>query len=168
MNNTINMRTEFKTLLLLVFTCFFIGTNYGQKIAGKSNIVTIKNYKPPKLTTSLGSFADSLQTVPTPQAEVIIALPLTITDAKKNSYTVSSYNFLYKRRVVTEDEATGKVSPASSVTSGMFKSVPLPTIWIEQVRENLKPGEELYFFDIIVKDAQGRVMYAPNLKIVTQ
>jgi hypothetical protein len=38
-------------------------------------------------------------------------------------------------------------------------------MWLNMVRESLRPGEEIIFFDIIVKDAQGRVMYAPNLKL---
>jgi hypothetical protein len=126
-----------------------------------------QKFKPPALHTSLGTYRDSV-TIPVQEAERIIALPLMIYDAKKVGYIVSSYNFLYKRRVVTEDEKTGKVSPASSISSSLFTATPLPALWVDQVREKLKPGEELYFFDVIAKDAQGRVMYAPNLKILTQ
>ncbi len=32
------------------------------------------------------------------------------------------------------------------------------------IQEELSKGEEIIFFDIIVKDEKGRVMYAPNLK----
>jgi hypothetical protein len=41
-------------------------------------------------------------------------------------------------------------------------------MWLSMVRENLRPGEEIIFFDIIVKDAQGRFMYAPNLKLMVK
>jgi hypothetical protein len=44
----------------------------------------------------------------------------------------------------------------------------MPAIWVTQIKEQVNKGEELYFFDVIAKDAQGRVMYAPNLKIITQ
>jgi hypothetical protein len=36
------------------------------------------------------------------------------------------------------------------------------------ITEQLKPGEEIFFFDVVVKDAQGRLMFAPNLKLVIQ
>ena len=29
----------------------------------------------------------------------------------------------------------------------------------------MRAGEELYFFDIVAKDAQGRLMFAPELRI---
>ena len=42
------------------------------------------------------------------EAAQLIALPLKITDAKKNAYTIDSYQFLYKRKSVVQDEETGK------------------------------------------------------------
>lgn len=125
-------------------------------------------FKPPKLTTSLGPLKDTIVNIPVQQAEIVIGLPLKIYDAKKVEYTVSSYNFLYRKKVVTEDEQTGKVSPASSMTSNIFKTTPLPGIWVNTIKEQVKSGEELFFFDVIAKDPQGRVMYAPNLKIHVQ
>jgi hypothetical protein len=92
-------------------------------------------------------------------------LPLTIYDKDKTAYAVSSYQFLYRKKVVTEDEATGKISNASSIYSQQFFKSPLPANWIAKIREEVKPGEELYFFDVIAKDTQGRVMYAPDIKI---
>lgn len=124
-------------------------------------------YKPPKLYTSLGDYTDSA-TVNAGDTQNIIAMPLTVTDAGKNIYTVTSYQFLYRQNVVTEDEETGKASEASSILSERFKTTPLPERWINKIRENLKTGELLYFFDIIAKDSHGRVMYAPGLKITVQ
>ena len=74
--------------------------------------------------------------------------------------------FLYKKIVTTEDEATGKTSKTSSVKSSLFKTSPLPELWLNAVRENLTAGEELFFFAILVKDLQGRIMYAPDLKLI--
>jgi hypothetical protein len=51
------------------------------------------------------------------------------------------------------------------MVAGTFKFTPMPPIWVNSVKEQVRPGEELYFFDIIAKDAQGRVMYAPDFKI---
>lgn len=128
---------------------------------------TLKKYKVPPLYTQIGGLRDSVN-IPLSEAESIIGQPLKIFDDKKGLYTVSSYQFLYRKRGVTEDEATGKVSPANTIVSSRFKVTPLPETWVSQVREQLKVGEELFFFDVIAKDAQGRVMYAPNLKIMVK
>jgi len=127
-----------------------------------------QKFKAPKLYTHLGNAIDSIVTLTEAEAENIIALPLKVVDDKKNVYSVTSYQFLYNRRVVTEDEMSGKVTPTSSIASSRFTSTPLPQLWVNQVREQLKSGEYLYFFDVIAKDAQGRVMYASTLKIMVK
>ena len=124
-------------------------------------------YKVPKLYTQLGSLKDSVN-ISVSEAENIIGQPLKISDDKKGVYTISSYQFLYRKRGVTENEETGKVSPITSIVSSRFKITPLPNTWINQVKETVRSGEELFFFDVIAKDAQGRVMYAPNLKIIVR
>ena len=161
------MRILLKAIFFTTATCFFIQTGNAQKPVVKKPVAVSQKFKAPKLYTSLGSFKDS-SFVSVEQGEVIIAMPLKIVDDKKNEYSISSYQFLYRRRVVTEDEKTGKVSPASSISSNRFKTTPLPELWVNTIREELKPGEELYFFDVIAKDAQGRVMYASNLKIMVK
>lgn len=113
---------------------------------------------------TLGNYKDSV-TITVEEALNTINLPLLITDDKKVSYTVYSYQFLYKRASVTEDEATGKVTPVNSIVANLFKTTPLPELWRTQISQQLKAGEELYFFDVIAKDATGRLMFAPNLKI---
>ena len=80
-------------------------------------------------------------------------------------HLTSSY---IEKKTVTEDEQTGKVSPATSMVADRFTATPLPGLWINKIREELKAGEELYFFDVIAKDAKGRVMYASSLKIMIQ
>jgi len=147
-----------------------IGLLFGANVHAQKTPATVKTqkFKAPKLFTHLGNVTDSVVTITEAEAENIIALPLKIVDDKKNEYTVSSYQFLYNRRVVTEDEQSGKVTPTSSIASSRFTSSPLPQLWVNQVREQLKSGEYLYFFDVIAKDSQGRVMYASTLKIMVK
>ena len=161
------MRILFKAVFFVIATCFSVQSINAQKPRTKKNIITVKKFKAPKLLTSIGSFNDS-SVLSVAQAETVIAMPLKIVDSKKNEYAVSSYQFLYKRKVVTEDEQTGKMSPASSISSERFNATPLPELWVNIIREELKPGEELFFFDVIAKDLQGRVMYASNLKIMVK
>ncbi len=122
----------------------------------------------PKLKTSLGSRSDSVVLVPVDEVVQLITLPLTITDDKKTAYTISSYQCMYKRLAVTEDEESGKVSPVKSIVAEFFRTTPLSEIWKKTITEQLKPGEEIYFFDVVVKDAKGRLMLAPNIKILVQ
>jgi hypothetical protein len=149
---------KFFKLLLLAFVLLS-----SQQLLAQTKPAPVK-FKPPKLFTQMGGFRDSV-TLSVQEAENIINQPLKIFDDKKGLYTISSYQFLYRRKVVTEDEATGKPIPTSSMVAGTFKVTPMPDIWVNSVKEQVRPGEELYFFDIIAKDAQGRVMYAPDFKI---
>lgn len=127
-------------------------------------IKPIQKFTPPKLTTTLGIRSDTVS-VFREEAVQLVTLPLKVTDDKKNVYTISSYRFMYKRRAVTEDEETGKVSPIVSNVMDLFKVTPLPALWKNIIVEQIRAGEELYFFDIVAKDAQGRLMFAPVLNI---
>lgn len=124
----------------------------------------VKKFTPPKLTSTLGIRTDTVS-VYVEEGLQLAGLPIKVTDAAKNNYSISSYQFMYKRRAVTEDEATGKVTPVISNVSDLFRQTPLPALWVKTIREQLRKGEELFFFDIVVKDAQGRLMYAPELRI---
>jgi hypothetical protein len=151
--------------IVLVMVLLVAGTQLHAQT--KPVVKPIAKYKVPKLFTQIGSYRDSVN-ISVQEAENIISQPLRISDEKNGNYSISSYQFLYKKRVVTENEETGKVSPTTSIVSSRFKITPLPDTWASQVREQVKPGEELFFFDVIAKDAQGRVMYAPNLKIMVK
>ncbi len=117
-----------------------------------------------KFTSTIGGYKNGDFLAPQ-LADSIIGMPLKIIDEKNNAYTISSYQFLYRKIVTSEDEATGKTFKTSSVKASLFKTTPLTNIWLNAVREQLKPGEELHFFDIIVKDAKSNAMYAPDIKL---
>ncbi len=157
----------FKNLLL--FCCFFIFANalMAQKPAARSQAASIQKFKPPKLYCTLGKRADTSY-VSVDEAVQLITFPIKVTDDKKNAYTISSYQCMYKRKAVTENEETGKVTPITSMVADVFKTTPLPAIWKKIITEQLRPGEEIFFFDVVVKDAQGRLMFAPNIKLMIQ
>lgn len=122
----------------------------------------------PKLKTTLGSRSDSVLTVSVDAAVDLVNKSLAVTDDKKAVYVITSYQCMYKRKSVTEDEESGKVSPTSSMVAQSFKTTPLSAIWIKTISEQLKAGEEIFFFDIVVKDAAGKLLFAPNLKLLVQ
>ena len=150
--------------LILPFLLLGCANSFAQKTKPAKSSAFVK-FKVPKLTTTLGNFKDISYITPQ-MTDSLIGLPLKIYDAKNVVYTVSSYQFLYNKIVTTEDENTGKTSKTSSIKSSIFKISPLPEIWLNAIRENLKAGEELFFFAVVVKDSQGRIMYAPDLKFI--
>ena len=163
------MATFFRLILTVVCT-FSLSALFAQKpkpVTSKPATAkpgSFQKFTPPKLTSMLGIRSDSV-TVLLEEAVQLVKLPLKVTDDKKNVYTISSYQAMYKRKGVTEDEASGKVTPTVNPVIDNFKTTPLSPIWIKILTEQLRAGEELYFFDIVVKDSQGRLMFAPELKI---
>lgn len=136
-------------------------------IPGQAQKTNAERYKPPRLFTKWGNGIDSAK-MTVDEAKKLIPLSLAISDAAGNKYDISSYNFVYKRVAYIEDEKTGKPIPSSTMVSSLFRNSPLPPIWIKQVSEELKPGEELFFFDVYVKDGKGRILTAPNLRILVR
>ena len=151
---------KFILLTVVIFSCSIVFAQKPKPVTAK----TVQKFTPPKITSALGIRSDTAS-VYREEAIQLITLPIKVTDAKKNVYSISSYQFMYKRSGVTEDEESGKVSPVMSMVSDLFRETPLPALWVKIISEQIKPGEELYFFDIVAKDAQGRLMFAPELKI---
>ena len=151
--------------LLAFASLFILATVNAQKPKTTTAKATaMQKYKPPKLTSILGIHSDSASVV-VEEAVQLVRLPLKITDDKKNPYTISSYQVMYKRKAVTENEETGKPMPTTSSVVALFRETPLTELWKKILTEQLRPGEEVFFFDIIAKDGQGRLMFAPDLKI---
>ncbi len=121
-------------------------------------------FKPPVVRTTLLKYADSAF-VSAEEAAQLISFPIKVTDAKNTVYTLASYQFAYKRLIVSEDENTGKAYPSTDMILDRFKTSPLPANWQETIKSTLQKGELLYFFDVAVKDAKGRLFFAPELKI---
>jgi hypothetical protein len=158
------MVTLLKCLLSVTCICILTTTMAQKPKPAATKPAVVQKFKPPKLTCVLGNHADS-GTVYVEEALQLVNLPLRITDDKKTAYAISSYQVLYKRKGVTEDEGTGKVTPVMSNVTDIFRQTPLPPFWKKILTEQLKPGEELYFFDIVAKDAQGHLMFAPDLRL---
>ena len=136
-------------------------------VAQSPAVVNVAKFKPPVVQTFLGINTNGAA-VTKEEADQLVALPLKITDAKKNTYKIDSYQFLYKRKSVVQDEETGKKQSTFTVVSDRFKATPLPKVWVDNIKGRFQKDEELYFFDIVVKDNTGRIFSAPELKITIQ
>ncbi len=154
-----------KSICIAFAFSLFINTIEAQAKKTKNN--PPKGIKPPKLSTWLGEYKDTVK-LTVIEAERIIALPLRIIGNAGIVYTISSFQFIYRKKNKFEDDETGKMSTSTTSQAKLFKTTPLPDIWQNSIREQLHPGDDMYFFDIIAKDPQGRVMYAPGLQIIIQ
>ncbi len=153
---------------LCLLCCFQIGLlGFSQKKDSSTITRYAQKIKPPVLRTQLASLKDSM-CIPVILAKTVLDSALTVYDGKGNKLTVTYYRFLYRKRVVTEDEKTGKYIPTVSISSDYFTETPLPKKWTKIIKSDLSFGEELYFFDVVAKDKDGRPFYAPTLKIVTK
>lgn len=158
-----------KCIFLLISVYTVVNTLSAQtSSATKPGTVTkITTFKPPVVKTFLGRNSQTAE-VTLEEANQLINLPLKITDDKNNVYAVSSYQFLYKKRGVKDNLQTGKQQTVFTTIADLFKVTPLPKIWRDNIGGNLQKGEELYFFDILVKDKLDRKFYAPELKIIVR
>lgn len=158
-----------KVLGLLLFGLFMVmaATAQPAKKPNKVTITPVTKFKPPPVKTFLGR-NEKVATVTVDEANQLVNLPLRITDDKNNVYPITSYQFMYRKRSVIENEETGKRETAFTTTADRFKSSPLPKVWKENISGGLQKGEELYFFDIIVMDKQNRKFFAPEVKILVK
>jgi hypothetical protein len=150
----------------ILFIVFFCAASFTCLMAQPIKKPLVK-FKPPIVTTSLLNYSGKIASCFADEAKQLITFPIKVMDAKKNVYTIVSYGFAYTRIGVTEDEATGKAAPQSDVVGRNFTGLenPLPTVWQTNIIETIHQGEQLYFYDVFVKDNQNRMFIAPSLKI---
>jgi hypothetical protein len=153
-------------MILKYFLCIFLFATTGKiSFAQQKEVITkVQKFKPPVVKTYLGVNQNGAQ-VTTDEGNQLVALPLKIVDAQNHNYPISSYRFLYRKKSVVLNDETGKKEETFSITADRFDSTPLPKVWITNIQGSLQPGEQLYFFDIVVKDKEGREFFAPELKI---
>lgn len=152
-------------VVLLIFSCSIkVFAQRTHKTTGN----TIIKFKPPAVKVYLGNLTGKAALTAAMPGKTLITLPLKIVDDKNLNYPLVSYQFAYYRVGITEDEETGKTSPAKDMVSDHFNISPLPAIWQSNITETLHTGESLYFFDIIVMDKLGRRFFAPELKVTIE
>lgn len=149
-----------KPLALVIFLFSITQICFGQQ---KEVITKVPKFKPPVVKTFLGVSENGAQ-VTADEGKQLIGLPLKIVDDKNNVYPVSSYRFLYKQKsIIVNNE--GKKEVTFTIAADRFTTTPLPKVWIDNIKDRLQKDEQLYFFDIVVKDKEGRQFFAPELKI---
>lgn len=149
---------------LLIFLFAVTKSSFGQE---KQVIIKEPKFKPPVVKTFLGVNQNGA-IVTADEGAQLVGLPLKIADAKNNQYPVDSYQFLYRQKSYILNDETGKKEEVFTIAAGRFDKTPLPKVWIDNIKGRLQKDEQLYFFDIVVKDKEGRIFFAPELKITVQ
>ena len=165
----ISIKFRYCSLLALIFS-FTVSAQTkppANKPVKNGTITPITKFKPPIVKTFLGR-NEKEATVSVDEATQLINLPLKIVDDKNIAYDISSYQFMYKKKSVVENEQSNKKEIVFTTVADRFKTTPLPKIWKDNIGGGIQKGEELFFFDIIVKDKLNRPFYAPNVKIIVK
>lgn len=89
--------------------------------------------------------------VPRPDILKILDSPLVVRDQKNNKYPVTSFEFTYEKREAGINDTTQKPVIYSDFTGDIFKADRLSPLWTKNLKENLQPGDVLYFNNIVVK-----------------
>ena len=155
------MKNLLKFFLLIFLFSAVTKISFAQE---KEVITKVQKFKPPVVKTYLGINQNGAE-VTIEEANQLIALPLKIVDDKNNKYSIVSYRFLYRRKGVILNDETGKKEISFTIVADRFNETPLSKVWIDNMKGHLQKDEQLYFFDIVVKDKQGREFFAPELKI---
>ncbi|RNI34043.1 hypothetical protein EFY79_17180 [Hanamia caeni] len=153
---------------LRTFFCFcLVACSYNLFAQNKEIISKEPKFKPPVVKTYLGVNQNGAE-VTLDEGIQLVGLPLKITDEKNNQYPVISYQFLYRQKSYILNDESGKKEKVFTISANRFKETPLPKLWVDNIRQRLQPEEQLYFFDIVVKDKEGREFFAPEIKITTK
>ena len=111
----------------------------------EAQVTRIQPFRPPTLHTSMGAYRDSAQ-VPYEQMKNLVSQPLIVKDSASNIYQITSFQVIYRRLGVTENEKTKKILPSYTFANARFSQNTLSELWQKIIREDCKPTESLHFF----------------------
>lgn len=147
---------------LFIIVLFVLGHNVA---SAQETIVKNKiPFKPPVVKSEIG-IRSGKDTVHKEEAVQLVKLPLTVKDARGTSFKIENYRLLYRKIGYVENPETGKPEMHYTTVASRFTETPLPKVWSDNIQYTLSPGEELFFFEILVADKNGNRFYAPDLKI---
>ncbi len=156
---------------LIKYLFFVVGFVFVALYAANAQAAKVKlKAKPPKYITQWGRLKADTVTVYKEEATQLVTLPLKIWDEKNQAKQISSYSILFKHNTVTELEdgdgqPTGKTAPTTTTKIQTFKATPLPALWITILQDEIRKGDEIYIFDIMVKQDNNKVVFAPPMLI---
>lgn len=124
---------------------------------------TVTNKRPLKLRSTWGIYLSD--TLPKTEVMKLLDSALVVRDEKNIKYPVLSFAFTYEKHEPYLNDTTGQPGIYKDFTGDNFKTASLSPLWSKGLKETLQTGDILYFDEIIIKYAEGKLYKAPSLKI---
>jgi hypothetical protein len=116
-------------------------------------------------TTWNGHGAGALDTT---TARAVLLTPLKVTDDKGTEYTITRFRFSYRQNSAFQDSSGNIVRNSQLFTRDYFNTNLVDSTWSRIISFELQPGEAFTVDGVVVKDAKGAKMLAPNLELTIQ
>jgi hypothetical protein len=148
-----------------IFSCLICLSQQKINSAPKSNVKPVQS--PLVFTSSWGAIVSG--TAPSVQIVATAAAPILVRDNTGKIYPVESFRFIYKFRNKYENDPEVKIKLLPDLRVGDFSNTSrLSKDWYESLKENLSPGDSIFFNRILFKNAEGKVQMAPDIKIAVR
>lgn len=113
----------------------------------------------PVFQSSLGNMLSN--TLPSSFMKKLLDSPLHARDKKGRTYPVISFDLGYQQKETVTNDTTGKPETSHVYLYWHFKGDRLDSLWRKKIRDELKPGDQLYFDHIIAEGDSGKYLSAP-------
>jgi hypothetical protein len=118
---------------------------------------------PVRLHTSWNGLAGG--TLDTNAARAILFTPLKVTDDKGAVYAVTRFRFSYRQNSAYQDSSGNIVHNTQLFSREYFNTTLVDSTWSRIISFELQSGEAFVIDNIVVKDAKGAKLLAPNLEL---
>jgi hypothetical protein len=101
-------------------------------------------------------------------AQIIAIAPavMHVKDNKGQLYQVNNFRFNYSFKSSYKDEETGQSKTIKDLRVSDFNNTNvLTTAWIESIKDNIKPGDQIIINKILFRNKVGKLMIAPDIRI---
>lgn len=95
----------------------------------------------------------------------VLDSPFSVTDDHGGAYTITRFRFSFRQKVQFQDDSTGEVKINYTLVSREFHGTNrLDSLWRENIRGSLQPGDSFTIDHVIVKNDSGQKLLAPDLE----
>lgn len=148
------------------FLVLFLGSLHltmAQQVSGSYQGSRVKPHTVPIIRVSLAGIDGGK--IPLKESKGFLDSLLRAKDQFGRSYRVLSFDFGYLQTDTTYNDTTGMPSLIHEYLAFHFRSAGLDSLWRTRIREELQPGEQLYFDHIITENPLGFRYYGRPLHI---
>ena len=107
-------------------------------------------------------------TLDTNAARSVLLTPLKVTDDKGTVFTITRFRFSYKQNSAFQDSTGNVVRTSQLFSRDYYNTDVIDSTWSKIISFELQPGEAFVIDNVVVKDAKGAKMLAPNLELDIQ